>query len=725
MTSAPGSTNAPHGTAALPSLELSCFGPPTARVGGEPAHGDVLWRKNFALLACLALAPDHARSREHLIGLLWPEKDGTHARRSLNEAVRRLRRHLGAERITSSGTTLWLNDQDLTVDALDVAVADPREAIALMRGDFLEGWVIEDSHAFEEWLTSHRSTFDALAQRLMLEIGDAALGLMDLQTASDMARRALDVEPYSERAARLLMMSQAQGGDGARALATFKEFALRIENDLNEHPSADLAKLRDRVEAGEMQSVAAHQSPAEPEPPLVGRGPVHQAVFGHIEQGLHTGPRVVVVTGEPGFGRTRLLEECLRRAALGGAVTAVARPLESDHDAPYSTLRMLLQEDLAAAPGVLAADGAALGLLAGIEPRFAPNARAVEPQDTSHVARALRECVEAITDEQPLVIAVDDAQYADALTLAVLRATMRQLDSAPVILVLTAPSRTDAAPKELLALRAALGRELPGTVVELNALDVADVELLVGALAPWCMDPEHCNRLARRLTFETQGSPLFIVTLLRALREESELRNDLLTWPVPQSTLSGPLPIQVPDVVLSAIAMRIGSLDDETAQVLKAASLLGQAVLPELLAATLDLSEAAVHRAVVTLEKAGFVVYKGSRPVVAAPLIAEAIGGWYVTSGERRRLRTRIVDALERLPGLGSRVDRARMLADAGRTTEAFDVAIAAATEALTQGAPRTARRSLQVARRVSTSQGGIDLDQLEDRVIREEEKNQ
>ena len=209
MTSAPGSTNAHQGADALPSLELSCFGPPTARVGGEPTHGDVLWRKNFALLACLALAPDHARSREHLIGLLWPEKDGAHARRSLNEAVRRLRSRLGAERITTSGTTISLNDQNLEVDALDVAVADPRDAIALMRGDFLEGWVIADAPAFEEWVTSQRSKFNAQAQRLMLESGESALGIMDLHTASDMARRALDAEPYQSLRAPICLLSVA------------------------------------------------------------------------------------------------------------------------------------------------------------------------------------------------------------------------------------------------------------------------------------------------------------------------------------------------------------------------------------------------------------------------------------------------------------------------------------------------------------------------------------
>jgi len=73
---------------AFPSLALHCLGPPSVRVDGHEAPPDVLWRKHLALLTYLALSPDGRRSRNHLLGLLWPESPDDKARRSLNEAVR-------------------------------------------------------------------------------------------------------------------------------------------------------------------------------------------------------------------------------------------------------------------------------------------------------------------------------------------------------------------------------------------------------------------------------------------------------------------------------------------------------------------------------------------------------------------------------------------------------------------------------------------------------------
>jgi hypothetical protein len=105
-------------------------------VDGHEPPADVLWRKHVALLVYLALSPDRTRSREHLLGLLWPEKTQEKARHSLNEAVRRLRGGLGTDRIVTNGDVVQLNDQNLGVDALEFeqhAVSDPQ-------GDFLEGF---------------------------------------------------------------------------------------------------------------------------------------------------------------------------------------------------------------------------------------------------------------------------------------------------------------------------------------------------------------------------------------------------------------------------------------------------------------------------------------------------------------------------------------------------------------------------------------------------------
>src|SRR5512147_2915094 len=102
----------------LPSLELICLGPPTARLGGREPPADVLWRKHLGLLIYLALSPDRTRSRDHLLGMLWPEKAEAQARHSLNEAVRRLRAGLGADRLRTRGDTITLDPTDLQVDVL-------------------------------------------------------------------------------------------------------------------------------------------------------------------------------------------------------------------------------------------------------------------------------------------------------------------------------------------------------------------------------------------------------------------------------------------------------------------------------------------------------------------------------------------------------------------------------------------------------------------------------
>src|SRR5947199_5438 len=88
--------------------------------------------------------------------------------------------------------------------------------------------------------------------------------------------------------------------------------------------------------------------------------------FGVTDQALHSGPRTLVIMGNPGTGRTRLLGECLDRLALEGATVAMARPLETDHDAPWSTLRALMRAGLCRVPGIAAADPEALALLAAL-----------------------------------------------------------------------------------------------------------------------------------------------------------------------------------------------------------------------------------------------------------------------------------------------------------------------------------------------------------------------
>src|SRR2546430_1113862 len=84
---------------AMPSLYCRVLGPVRVTVAGADAPAELLWRKHVALLVYLARSPRKSRTREHLIGLLWSDRDQRQARHSLSEALRVLRRALADERL--------------------------------------------------------------------------------------------------------------------------------------------------------------------------------------------------------------------------------------------------------------------------------------------------------------------------------------------------------------------------------------------------------------------------------------------------------------------------------------------------------------------------------------------------------------------------------------------------------------------------------------------------
>ncbi len=688
---------------AMPALELCCFGPPTVRVAGGEPPADVLWRKHLALLFHLALSPSRARSRDHLLGLLWPEKQETKARHSLNEAIRRLRASLGADRLISEGDSLRLNGEGLDVDALHfdaVREKDPAAALAVLRGAFLEGFTVADAPEFEDWAAAQRARYRGAAVALLLREGEAALAESRCTDAAELARRALDLSPVWEPATHLLMRAGALMGDAAGALAAFHAFTQRLDAEIGEQPGRELRALAERVRTGRWQRTAPED--VEREPPLMGRPRAHSAAFALVESGLTSGAQCIAVTGEPGMGKTRLLDECAERLALAGAVLAVARPLASDHDAPWSTLRLLARSGLASAPGAQAADPQALGVLAALDPVLAERVTPREPRDHTEVAAALESLLAAIADEQPVGVVLDEAHYADGATIGAIGAAIRRLRSARVVLLLAIDPTAENQPRELLDLRREVGRGLPGGGVQLHPFSLEELRELVDRYANWCRRPDDRDRLARRLNHETGGNPFLAVTLLRGLDRTSTLKDDLLTWPSRAATLESPLPFSVPELARLAIVARVGELDEPELRVLRAASTGGTALDLGLIAALTELPVEQVEAHLDRLEQRRFVTYDGTRYAFTAALIAQVVRQECMPPGQRQRLRRRAAEVLAGRDDLESRVLRAELLAKVDPGPAACREAVSVAEYALDAGSIRTARRALFAAVRAA-----------------------
>ena len=685
----------------LAHLELFCFGSATARLGGREPPAMLLWNKHLGLLIYLALSPGRSRTRDHLLGIFWPEKPEASARHSLNETLRRLRQVLGAGRLVSRGDAVVLNEAGLEVDAWrDEAVAEPA-------GDFLEGFVVDGARGFEDWAGAERRRYQARTVAALVAAGEQRLASSRFIEASDAARRALAAEPYCEPAVRLLLRAAALAGDGTGALAAFREFAARLEAGTGEQPSAALVALSERIRRQGWRRAPAHDE--EPAPALIGREQVHREAFNLVTGALADGPRTLLITGAPGMGRTRLLTECVERLALEGALVLRARPLPTDHDAPWSTLRLLARSGLPQAPGLAATPPDALSIAAWLVPELAERFPARAPSDSADVAGAIAAVLDAVIAEKPIVLAIDDAHLSDATTLDVLPAVVERLAGRPLALIITLAEEAAPSPS-VLRLRMEIGdrRRLRGLAVRLDPLTAGDLRVLVTPLASWCVGDAARDRLARRLEFETGGNPFFAVTLLGGLRRLARLRADFTTWPRPDATFDTPLPFTLPNLARAAVAARIAEVDDECRSILSAASVGGVSLDLDFVATLADLPRARVEERLATLERRQLIVFDGRRYAFAAPLIADAVRGECLTPGQRQALRRRAAAALAGREDLESRVLRVELLArtDPGPATVEEGLTVARAAEAA--GSARTARRALAAVERARLGQGEV-----------------
>jgi hypothetical protein len=409
-------------------------------------------------------------------------------------------------------------------------------------------------------------------------------------------------------------------------------------------------------------------------PPLVGDGEIRRCAFQVVSDALAGATRTLAIVGGPGMGKTRLLSECLNVAALDGAHTVVVTPLESDHDAPWSTLRGLGRAGLANAPGSAATDPAALGVLATIAFDL-PGPTPRVPADRGEVAAALTQLLAAVAEERPLVLALDDAHYADGATLEALGAALAGVKREPLALVVSCLPEAEYGPAALTQMRSQIGRRLAGDTVRLAVLAADDIRQLVDAMALWCPDDESRARLTRRVAFETGGIPFLAVTLLQALQRASTMRADVLVWPRPGQTIDGPLPISVPDLVRMAVVARVSQLDPRDLQLLRTASVGGRSFDVALLAGMSDLAPEALQDALVRIERAGLATFDGFRYAFAAPLVAEVVRRECLTPGQRSTLLRRAAAALAQRDDMDARVLRVEMLAEVAPGPEVLGLA--------------------------------------------------
>ena len=458
------------------TLRIDVLGTPRIEVDGEALGVDT--RKATALLAYLAVTGG-VHGRDLLVDLLWPDSEPDRGRAALRRTLSTLRSALGGRWLDAGRAAVGLELED---DAIDVrrfralvasagggtaGIRPLTTAVMLHRDDLLAGFGLRDSVAFDDWQRAAAATLrgelEIALDRLVGALAEA--GRADEAIAHCQRRLALD--PLHEPAHRALIRLYAASGHRAEALSQYRQCVRVLDRELGVRPLPETSELYDAVNEGAAVEWPAapradHVPQHAPDRPLVGRAG-EWAVLAEQRALCRDGGRLVVVEGEPGAGKTRLAEELLGAVRAEGGVAVEARSHDGEAALPLGLVAAVLRAALEARGGApLAAvpdhwRGEAARLVPEVGGVAAAGEDDVAAQQRLHEGLTQVLCA-LLAGDPPGLLLLDDLQYADPASLAVIGYLARRLGGTPVLVVVCwRPEETSA---DHVPLRRLAGRVL-------------------------------------------------------------------------------------------------------------------------------------------------------------------------------------------------------------------------------------------------------------------------
>jgi len=715
-------------------VRFGILGPLEVGEGGRPL--DLGRPKQRALLANLLIHANAVVSVDKLVDDLWAGEPPDDPSAALQVQISRLRRVLGRTAVESRkpGYVLHVGPGELDAERFETltgqagaaaaggrpgrALALLDDALALWRGRALAEF------ADEPWAMAEAARLEELRLTATEARVDAELALGRHASLVGRLRQLVGEHELRERLWGQLMLALYRCGRQAEALRAYGELRHRLGEELGIDPSPTLQRLEEAVllQAPELDwspppeaaapatGAAAAAAGAFPFPtagPFVGRQAELDALQGEWAAAVAGGPRLVLVAGEPGVGKTRLSLE-LARSVHGEGARVLVGHCDEELAVPYQPFA----EALARALPTLGADEleACLAGRAGELVRLVPELAdlvddlpAPVPSDPEteryRLFEAVARTLAALSRQAPALVVLDDLHWAAKPTVLLLRHLVMRTESMPLLVLGTYRDTEAPGPLELVRDSERV-RRLP-----LSGLDEAAVREFVGALAGERLGTVE-EGLARSIHAGTAGNPFFIGEVMRNL---ADIGGPLAEWSLEATG--------VPEGVRSVVRRRLARLSEATNQLLAVAAVIGGHYHLDVLRVAAGVDEDTV--------------LGGLDEALAAGLVAEAPGSALrqrfthalvratlydgLSAARRALLHRRVGEALERvfathlgehLPELAHHFSRA---AELGAAAKALDYSTAAGDRALALLAHDEAADQYQRALSLLSSAGVAD----------------
>jgi DNA-binding SARP family transcriptional activator len=545
---------------------------------------------NRTLVAYLLLNRTNLIDRRRMAFIFWPQSDESSARRNLRQYIHRIRRTL--EKVDPAGHLIQADESIIQIDPKaqiwtdvdefrsksgpDASLDDMRSAVALYTGDLLED-------IYEDWCQPNRRQLRQTYIGLLDRLSQGLQAQNHLEEALFYAQKWVDAETLDEAAHRRYLSLLALARDRNRAIIHYKHLKKILAGELNTEPLPETQALYRSIQEGPLDHSASPSSiPPPTQPllsspvalPLVGR----QSELSHLDQ-IYTSAQTgqghfILVTGESGIGKTRLVQEFLSQYPDIPTLYGVCHELELT--APYAPLKQALSNSLELVPeSMLRSPPPWAFTLAHFLPSLARRmpflvVREISAsQDSQSIPEALTSLLLTLTEHlsgSTLCLILDDLHWGDNPTWDFLSFISRYAATQPWIIF--GLCRLEDAPPERLRLIRRLERNNLLIRLPLSRLSPQETAQIAAHLLP---EKPLDSLFLSRLYKETEGNPFFVIETLRAMKESGH--PPTLTVDRTGRIQAFSLPLSVQHV----IEARLDRLSPQSQELLAVAAAIGRA----------------------------------------------------------------------------------------------------------------------------------------------------
>jgi DNA-binding SARP family transcriptional activator/predicted ATPase len=523
-------------------MVINLFGHLRISFAGSPVTA-VNTNRLQSLIAYLILHGDAPQPRERLAFLLWPASSESQARTNLRQLLHHLKRALPAEGNwleTTNFAVRWRQNVTCTIDTVDfqTAIADAASARAendrvreiqcltsaaqLYEDDLLPG-------LYDDWLTPLRDEYRKRISEVLQRLATMFEEQKEYALAIPWAERLVALDPLSEAHHQLLIRLHAANRDRSSALRAYHQCMRVLRREMGVEPGPGTLELFEGI----LKAEAGASGDSTPRSPvtktlsqlqkvraLVGRTVQWQQLALAWQTAVEEGPRVAVISGEPGIGKTRLADELYQACVRQGHAAARSRCYAGQGQVAYAPVAEWLRSDAVRAAWT-----------------------SLKPQQVAELARLVPEIREQFPDlellrsgpsplaenwqrlnfheslsaafghsRKPLLLYLDDMQWCDPDSFEWLMALLTSASSAGILVLATV--RAEETGREHPFARFVAGLRQSGMVLEiplepLDAQETAELARLESA------KPLETGTLGE-IFQATRGNPLFVVESVRA-----------------------------------------------------------------------------------------------------------------------------------------------------------------------------------------------------------------